>query len=233
MRSLSFFILLFCKALGQDSYVTAEGFGDSETKDYEMFAPDDFIDRLAQSEFLPSDPLAQNDISLFTGPISSIDTSAASLSSGSDLLADSASLGCSSSEPTQDQIISKRLNPEPEEKAQSCLPQRSNPGKYPGFDPENDPLIPLKLVEPEDEEFCPRQLYFLSYLVCDSGYFVDRKVDELTGLFNLDRCQRSMILATASPLPFWSLLPCVKIFSSLKNFLFRRGKLLIIIQSTE
>ena len=197
MRSVSFFILLLCKTLLDNSYVAAEGFDDPDTGNYDMFMTDDFGDQLAQSDFLPSDPLAQSDVSLFINPFSSNDISTSFLSS-SDLIADLPTDDCSSSDSTQDQFFGKRLDTGSDAKTQMCLPQRDNPGKYPGFDPENDPLIPVKIKEPEDEEFCPRQLYFPSYLVCDSGYFVDRKINLLTGLWNLNRCQRSTILATSS-----------------------------------
>lgn len=197
MRSISFFILSLCKTLLDNSYVAAEGFDDSDTGDYDMFATDDSGDQLVQSEFLSFDPLAQNDISPFVNTFSSNDIPMSLLPSP-DLVADLPTDDCTSSDTAQDQFFSKRLDIGFEAKSQMCLPQRDNPGKYPGFDPENDPLIPVTIKEPEDEEFCPRQLYFPSYLVCDSGYFVDRKVNLLTGLFNLNRCQRSTILATSS-----------------------------------
>ena len=190
MRSLPFIIILLCKAWLGDSDVTVEGFGGPETGDYEMFATDDFVDQLPQFEFLPSDPLTQDDISRFSDPRSFNDIST-SLISSADLFADFASFGCSSSDTTQDHFIGKRLDFSPEGKPQLCLPQRSNPGKYPGFDPDNDPLVPLTIQDPDDEEFCPRQGYLSSYLVCDSGYFIDRKFNYMTGLYNLDRCRRS------------------------------------------
>lgn len=201
MDSLSLVILLICKTLLDDSYVTAEGFGDPEMGDYNVFVTENFADQLAQAELSSPDPLAQNDNSLLTDPLSFNDVSTYLLS-GSDLLPDTASLGCSSFDTTQDQIIGKRLDQESDEDPQLCRPQRSNPGKYPGFDPDNDPLVPLALNDPEDEELCPRQLYSFSpsYLVCDSGYFIDRRENQLTGLFNLDRCQRSTIFVTASSL---------------------------------
>lgn len=207
MRSLSFSVLLLCKALLDYSSVTAEEFDDLETGSDDIFATNDFGDPLTQSESLPTDPLAYNDISLFTDPLAYNDISTPLLP-GSGLLADSASLGCSSSDTTQDQFIGKRLDPGTEEKPRLCLPQRSNPGKYPNFDPENDPLIQIMGQDPEDEEFCPSQLYSRTFLVCDSGYFVDRKWNSLTGLYHLNRCQRSKISAHASSLSR-SLGPCL------------------------
>lgn len=198
MHSLSFFILSACKTLLHNSYVAADGTDDLEWRDYDMFTTDDFSDPSTQSEFFPSDPLAQDDISLFTDPLSS-NVISTSLLSSSDLVADLPPDGCTSSDSTQDQFFSKRLDNSAEDRTQMCLPRRNNPGKYPGFDPENDPLMQLKIKSPEDEEFCPRQLYFSSHLVCDSGYYVDRHQNPLTGFFNLDRCHRSTILATSSP----------------------------------
>lgn len=204
MRSLSCFILSLCKTLLNNLHATAEGFTHPETGDYDLFATNiDFNDPLAQSEFLPSDPLAQNDISLFADPLSFNDGSTSLLSS-SDLFANPPTDDCTS-DITQDQFVGKRLDTASAERPQLCLPQRSNPGKYPGFDPQNDPLIPINIKDPEDEEFCPRQLYFPSYLVCDSGYFVDRKLNRVTGLYNLNRCQRSTVLAYPSSLFLFAL----------------------------
>lgn len=197
MYPLSFFILSVCKTLLNNSFVTAQGFDDLEMGDYDMFTTDDSGDLETPSELFPSDSLVQNDLSTFINPSSLNEISTSSLSS-SDLAADPPTEGCTSTDFTQDQFLGKRLDAGAEGKAQMCLPQRDNPGKYPGFDPENDPLIQVKIKEPEDEEFCPRQLYFSSYLVCDSGYFADRKLNLLTGLFNLNRCQRSTSLVTSS-----------------------------------
>ena len=200
MHPLSFFILSVCKTLLNNSLVTAEGFDDVEMGDYDMFATDDFSDLETQSAFFPSDPLVQNDLSMSINPSFFNEMSSSSLSS-SDLAEDPPTGGCTSSDFTQDQVLDKRLDIGAEVNAQMCLPQRNNPGKYPGFDPENDPLIQIKIKDPEDEEFCPRQLYFSSYLICDSGYFADRKRNLLTGLFDLNRCQRSTMPSISSSLP--------------------------------
>lgn len=210
MHPLSFFILSVCKTLLNNSYAVADGFDDLEMGGYDMFTTDEFGDLENQSDFLPSDPLAQNDISLFINPLSSNETPTSLLSS-SDLVTEPPTEGCASSDSTQDQNFDKRLDTGAEANTQMCLPQRDNRGKYPGFDPENDPLIQVKIQDPEDEEFCPRQLYFGSYLVCDSGYFVDRNLNLLTGLYNLNRCQRSTILAV---ILFSSLAICQNIFFS-------------------
>lgn len=188
MRSLASFALQICWALPVRFSVSAQRFDYLETGSYDLFAPTDLGDQLVESDFPPPDPLASNDFSPFTDPLTYSDVSTP-LSPGSDFLADSSSLGCSSSDFTQDPLIGKRLE---DEKPQLCLPQRSNPDKYPGFDPEDDPLLKVNVFEPEDEEFCPRHLYSPSFLICDSGYFIDRGRNPLTAVWHLNRCERSM-----------------------------------------
>lgn len=199
MRFSFFFPSPVCLILLYRSAVTAELFDDLYTEDYDLFSPVDFGDPLAQFEPPLTDPLAYN-IAPPTDALAYPEISPPSFSD-SNLFADFTNLDCAASDMTQDPLIGKRIDSGSEDRPQMCHPQRSNPGRYPGFDPQNDPLVREMGYGPDDEEFCPRQAFFPSFLVCDSGYFVDRGPNVLTGLFKLNRCVRSMILIASSFCP--------------------------------
>lgn len=196
MRFCYFFPLLFCLVLLHRSSVAAELFDDLYMENYDLFSPADFDNPLAQFEPPLTDPLAYNTAPL-NDALPNHDIFPQSFSD-SDFFADSASLDCSTSDITQDLFIGKRLDSGSEDRPQMCRPQRSNPGKFPGFDPQNDPLIREPEYGPDDEEFCPRESYMPSFLVCDSGYFIDRGPSVLSGLFQLNRCDRSMSFTASS-----------------------------------
>lgn len=186
MRFRSSVALLCCFILTVCFSVADQLFDDSAMEDFELFAPDDSGDQLAQSLFTPADMLPSSEFStpLFSAP---------------NILADNEALDCSSFDNDQNQFIGKRLDLGGDEKPLVCPSsiygvKRTNPGKYPGFNRDHDPLVRADFWGPEDEEFCP-QIYSLpSFLVCDSGNIMDRVLHVSSGKYDLNNCIRSTIL---------------------------------------
>lgn len=181
MRFRSSFLLLYCSILPFCLSSMGQLFDDSETEDYNLFAPDDFSDQSAQSLFPFTDLLSYNDPSM-------------SPFLGTDLLADTGAPECTSfDDSNQNLFISKR-----DETPRSCPSsstygvKRTNPGKYPGFNPDADPLVQVGKTNAEDEEFCPNIGGLpSSFLICDSGSILDRELDIFSGQFDLNNCRQS------------------------------------------
>ena len=187
MRLRSSCLLLCCYILPFCFSATDQLFDDLETEDYDTFTFDDSMDQLTQSLFPPTDmPPLYSETSL-------------PLFSDSDLLADNGAPDCSSFDNDHDQFIGKRFDLDDEEEETRICPsssfgiKRTNPGKFPGFNPEADPLVRVDKTTPEDEEFCPRIYGLPSFLICDSGSILDRQLDIYTGKYDLNNCRQSTI----------------------------------------
>lgn len=191
MRFRSSFLLLYCSVLPICFSATGQLFDNSDMEGYDIFAPDTFEDQSTQSTFSSTDLLSFSDPSM---PIFS-DTN---------LLADTGAPECSSFDSNQNLFIGKRLDSEEEGSSSVCPSssygiKRTNPGKFPGFNPDADPLVQVEKAGPEDEEFCPNISLLPSFLICDSGNILDRTVDIFSGQYNLNNCRQSTIFTACSP----------------------------------
>ena len=193
MRFHSSFLLLYSSILPICFSAMDQLFDDSDTEeDYGIFAPDTFEDQSTPATFSSADLLSFSDPSM-------------PMFSDANLLADNGAPECSSFDSNQNLFISKRLDSEEEGGSSRVCPsssygiKRTNPGKYPGFNPDADPLIQVEKAGPEDEEFCPNIDLFPSFLICDSGSILDRTVDIFSGQYNLNNCRQSTIFAACPP----------------------------------
>lgn len=187
MRLCFSFLLLCCSILPLQVSASDQLFDDSETEDYDIFTLDDSMDQLTQSPIPLTDmlpPYSEPSLPIF---------------SDFDLLADNGAPDCSSFDSDHDQFIGKRFDlNDGEETSRECPSstfgiKRTNPGKFPGFNPNADPLVRVDKTTPEDEEFCPHIYGLPSFLVCDSGNILDRQLDISTGKFDLNNCRQSTI----------------------------------------